>query len=119
VFGQNVNNVTDSKRETPSRRFAFPDHDDLPTLASQTSNVSCIPATVCENFRSPKFGIGLRYVASWASVPVPKTPVDKQDGAALCENQVRLTGKTLAVQSVSEALGMQSTSQQKLWLSVA
>ncbi len=105
-----------------SARFSFqctfPYGQDVPAVLLEFVVVSQVNFPVSGKFFPPKLLPGFWPFEQMAVVPMPETPVDKDDRIIFWQDQVRFTGKTFVVKPVTESFSEKRFSYHQLWLGV-
>lgn len=88
---------------TPER--AFPNDSDTPAIGGQFRNRPFVPRLIGTELLIPELLACLRQAEEWtAFMPVPKTPMDENDGSPLRQDNVRLSGEFRSMKPIAEAL---------------
>lgn len=104
-------------------RFAFqialPDNDDVSIFLFKFGASFCIALNITADFAAPKFFIGFWQTEILAVfVTVPKTAVNKYDGAQICENEVWTTWQFAVVQTIAVPCAMKEATHKHFGLGV-
>lgn len=82
---------------------AFPYGQDVPAVLLEFIVVSLVNFPVSGKFFPPKLLPGFWPFKQMAVVPMPETPVDKDDRIIFWQDQVRFAGKSFVVKPVTES----------------
>ena len=91
-----------------SGKFTLPDDDYSPAGCFERASVLLVPLDVAGELRFPELDVAFRGVALLATlVSMPETSMNENDGVAASENDVRLAGERLDVESKAVACAME------------
>ena len=98
-------------------QLAFPDDDDRPAFGFKLPPCLLVTFSVAGDFCGPELSIGLGDGVFTASVmAVPEATVDKDGGAILGQDDIRLAWELLGIYPVAESVTPESMTQLQLRL---
>jgi hypothetical protein len=99
--------------------LALPDSHDVPTRPTKSTSASHIACNVLIELVDPEIGPRLWCRAVGASaMSMPETAVNEDHKTMARKNQIRASGKVLAVQPKPEPEAMQQAADNQFWLCV-
>jgi hypothetical protein len=91
-----------------SGKFTLPDDDYSPAGCFERVSILLVPLDVASELRFPELDVAFRGVALLATlVSMPETSMNENDGVATSEDNIRLAGERLDVQTKPEACAME------------
>jgi hypothetical protein len=99
--------------------LTFPDNQTSPSQFFERGYIFAVPCCIAFQLVLPEPDVALWLCRLWAAgVSMPEAAVNKNDGPIFAENKVGGTGKSLYMQTVPEAAGMQKSANQHLGNSI-
>lgn len=108
-----------SSATSAAPKGTLPDRQHTPVISQQLAHHPDIPRPVAGQLGQPELRIACRNPGQVASMPMPKTAIDKNSNLPAGQDHIRLAGQALAAAREPETQGVQRLADLDLGLGVA